>query len=357
MDSNSLNYFPVLKTKDAELRAISNLDNYVSESILPVFELTKSRITKKNVIGDIAKRVQEIAKIQVKRPFILDVTTDNKQTNSQTAALLNPMAGYRNWQAFLAAYADLNIIPMIHINFELDATLSETSNFVRASSLNYKTLALRLPPDLAEEDYSEIFDAITPYLGHAKLDVLLDARCIRSFAKKNGIRPIVSQFIESSDCVHMLADGRDWLRNVVCIAGSFPLIVSKEGGDEKGDFEIFEQSLWTALRGIRPHLKFGDYASINAEQVEIGGGTFVPRIDFCTNDRFFYHRFRRHEGSYAKCAKKVISDSNYRSLNSWGDDEIFTAATATPTGISPSFWISARANRYMTNRAKLYGAK
>ncbi|WP_417480444.1 beta family protein [Maricaulis maris] len=357
MDSENFSYFPILKTKDAELRAISNLDILTAGKILPTYELTKSRITKKDSIGDIAKRVQEIANIQGKRPFILDVTTDPKQTNSQTEALLSPTAGYRNWQVFLGAHSALNVIPIIHIDFVLDPSLTETTEFVKAASHSYSTLALRLPPYLEKIEYEQILNAVTPHLEESKIDLLLDAGCIRKVAKKEGINPIANQFSDSFQEIIRISKNIEWLRHVVCIAGSFPLIVSQEGGDEKGDFEIYEQTLWTSLRGVQPRFKFGDYASINAAQVEIRGGTFVPRIDFCTDDRFFYHRYRRNEGSYAKCARQVVDDVNYRTFGTWGDEEIMTAATAIPSGISPSFWISTRANRYMTHRTRIYQAK
>lgn len=356
MDFNSYNYFPVLKTKDAELRAVSNLDSDTMDRILPIYELTKSRITKKDPIGNISKRLEDIGRIQATRPFILDVTTDPKQKNSQTEAMLVPNGGYHNWRAILTSHHEMNITPIIHINFELDANLNETSKFVSICSSNYEAFAVRLPPDLDIEIYEEILNAITPNLNGAKLDVILDAGCIRDTVKRDGIKQITDEFHQCFNAILKLSGDTTWVRNIICIAGSFPLIVSKEGGDESGDFEIYEHTLWSLLKDKYPTVKFGDYGSINAQQVEIKGGTFVPRIDFCTDDTFFYHRYRRDKGSYSKCAQMVEADRNYLDFGTWGDDEITIAALGKPSGISPSFWISTRANRYMSHRAALYSS-
>ena len=69
-------YFPIIKTRDSELRCFKNLTQKQWEKILPIYELTKSRKTKLAPDGDISKRMDEINKIQGGRPFILDLTTE-----------------------------------------------------------------------------------------------------------------------------------------------------------------------------------------------------------------------------------------------------------------------------------------
>jgi len=355
MDLSNFCYHPILKTKDAELRAISNLDFNSASKTLPIFELTKSRITKKDSVGDIAKRVSQIREIQRDRPFILDVTTDTNQVNDQTKILLTPENGYECWRQFLNAHHDLSLIPVIHIDFELDPELEETKKFVQLASRNHSILAARIPPGLDEHEYKEIFDAISPSLGLTKLYVLLDAGCIRKKFKATGnLDEIKSTFSSSIRSIFKLSTNRSWLLQLVSISGSFPPVVSVEGGDESGRFSILEHRVNLSLRQAFPLIKLGDYGSINAQQTEMRGGTFVPRIDFCNDENFFYHRFRRDKGAYIKCAQEVLKNPHYSSLGTWGDEEIMAAANGKPSGISPSFWISVRANRYMSSRVKLY---
>ncbi|WP_435367392.1 beta family protein, partial [Klebsiella pneumoniae] len=98
---------------------------------------------------------------------------------------------------------------------------------------------------------------------------------------------------------------------------------------------------------------YGDYASINIEQIEIKGGTFVPRIDVSLENIIFYKRYRRNAGSYQKCAEYILKDKRYAAMDIWPDKEIAKAKGNEPSGISPSFWISVRMNHFMNTRVKL----
>lgn len=48
-------YFPILKSRDAELRAYEKLSDTDKIKILPILELTRSRITQKNQKGSVKK--------------------------------------------------------------------------------------------------------------------------------------------------------------------------------------------------------------------------------------------------------------------------------------------------------------
>lgn len=352
MDWTSFIYFPVLKTKDAELRAISAIDVSYRKFMLPVYEITKSRITKNDSLGDILKRLNQIKAIQGDLPYILDVTTDLKQKNSQIESLLSPVNGYECWRHWLDLNCNDQIVPMIHVNFELDEDLSEAKAFVAAVTHKYKKMALRLPADLDQEEYEEILGAIISELGDTRLYILLDEGCIRDRVKVSGLAPITDLYQRAFDMISVLPTASRWLERVICISGSFPYLVSAEGKDDVGEFPIYEHSLYVSLRHNRPGLQFGDYASINVKQIEMRGGTFVPRVDFCSSAKFYYYRKRRDVGSYVWCAGKVLADPNYVSNSSWGDGEIINAAAGTPSGINPSFWISVRACNYMIRRVK-----
>lgn len=357
MDWNSFIYFPVLKTKDAELRAIAAVDLSYRQKMLPVYEITKSRITKKDSLGDIVKRLDQIKNIQGKLPYILDVTTDSKQKNAQIESILSPVNGYECWKDWLELNCGSHIIPMIHVNFELDEDLDEAKAFVSSVTDRYSKLALRLPADLEGEEYEEIINAIVSELNDTRLYILLDEGCVRDRVKSAGMTAISDSYQRAFTKIALMPGVSEWLEKIVCIAGSFPYMVSAEGkGDEQGEFEIFEHSLFLSLKHNRPKLQFGDYASINVKQIEMRGGTFVPRIDFCTDTKFYYYRKRRDAGSYVWCAKKVVVNPMYASHGSWGDDEITSASLGAPSGISPSFWISVRACNYMIRRVKILSA-
>ncbi|MEV9761673.1 hypothetical protein AB0T36_20465, partial [Escherichia coli] len=105
------NYFPIMKTRDAELKAMSKLSSGVFDHILPIYELTKSRKAKIAPDGDIHRRMLTIKDIQGERPFILDLTSNEKYINDQIRQLVDEKDGYYEWRYFINLYNLLNSEP------------------------------------------------------------------------------------------------------------------------------------------------------------------------------------------------------------------------------------------------------
>lgn len=346
-------YFPIVKTRDAELRCFRNLNPRSFEKVLPIYELTKSRITKKAPDGDIYRRMKQIEEIQAGRPFILDLCTDEKYINPQIEQLLSGAHGFRDWQYFIFdLHVNLNIIPMVHIFEDDDGVLPDVEEFVKEASCKVNNLAVRMPFDLDKENVEKYLEPIVNNLNPScKLYVILDA----GFVRDKEVSSLVDCFIGSCSGT---VKYRECIEDVVILTTSFPSSPATEGGhDSSGKFLIIEEDVY---EGVREEfdVKYGDYASINTEQIEMKGGTFVPRIDVASLDgrSFSYKRYRRQAGGYALCAKKTIEDTdNYTPLDIWADEEIALAAKDMPTGISPAFWISVRMNYYIETRLRLRG--
>lgn len=344
-------YFPIIKTRDSELRCFENIDSDDFDKILPIYELTKSRVTSKAPDGDIYRRMKKIAEIQKERPFILDLCTDNRYINPQIEQLLSHYNGFKEWHYFVFdLHSDLNIIPMIHIYEDDDGKLTDVEEFVRLASRKAKFLAVRLPHDLGSENIDYYLSPIISNMSDGcKLYVVFDAGFIRYSDKSN----VIDLFIESYGAAKLYEQK---IESIVMLCTSFPSNVAQEGGgDSSGSFMIYEEDVYRGVLQECP-IKYGDYASINTEQIEMKGGTFVPRIDVASLDglSFSYKRYRRNVGGYVNCAKGVISDSiNYKPLGVWADKEIELAAADEPSGISPSFWISVRMNYYIKTRILL----
>ncbi|KDA93300.1 beta family protein [Pantoea agglomerans] len=335
-------YFPLLKTRDAELKAVSKFNSEDFDNVLPIYELTKSRKTKVAPDGDIHRKMSAIKEIQGGRPFILDVTSNEKYINYQLEQLLDENNSFYEWQYFINLYSDLNVIPMIHLYDEDDFT--EVSGFVKTMSETKKHLAVRLPYDL--DNYKKYIKPIYDNLfNDCKLYVILDGEQVMK--GKSGT--ITDDFIFACS---ELEEFEQKIEDIITVCTSFPLSPAAEGNDDHGEFFILEEEIFKKVSSEWP-IKYGDYASINIQQVEIKGGTFVPRIDICLENEFIYKRYRRNAGSYALCAKKMVADERYKPLGVWADEEISSAANGEPSGISPSFWIAVRMNYYMTSRTRL----
>lgn len=344
-------YFPLIKTRDSELRCFKAITDQQWKSVLPIYELTKSRKTKIAPDGDIAKRMREIGEIQKERPFILDLTTDPKYINYQIEQLLNDENGFLEWQYFLFdIYGNLNIIPVIHLYDGDDFT--EVKKFVHdaSSRMHGGQLALRLPFDVPVADIEKYLDEITSSLQFGcKLFLILDVGYFRTDIdqKVSMLNAACSSVEKFNSCIE----------DIVVVSTSFPINPAKEGkNDESGKFEVYEEKLYEEIRREFPYVKYGDYVSINTEQIELKAATFVPRIDILSSDTrvFSYKRYRRADNGYIRCASKVLSECDeYEELAVWANEQIHLAAEGNPTGISPSFWISVRMNYYFERKIRL----
>nr|WP_082212245.1 hypothetical protein [Endozoicomonas montiporae] len=177
-----------------------------------------------------------------------------------------------------------------------------------------------------------------------QLIVFLDANFIRDISQDQ-----VSDAIEESYRKIVSIKG---VQKVVMLATSFPKSPAALGKDHEGEFDILEEKLYQNL-SRKVDIGYGDYASINTQQIEIKGGTFVPRIDICLEDKFIYKRYRRHDGSYQRCAQNMVLDGRYSPLGTWADEEIKLATDGKHSGRSPSFWIAVRINYYVTKKVEM----
>ncbi|ASY75468.1 beta family protein [Pectobacterium polaris] len=339
---NKYVYFPVIKTRDAELKAMSKLPERFFDKILPIYELTKSRKVSIAPDGDIHRRMKSIREIQGGRPFILDLTSSDKYINEQIRQLVDERDGYYEWRYFINIYSDLNIIPMIHIYDEED--FDEVKKFVSEMSSSKELLAVRLPFDL--KDHSVFIDPIYSSLNdNSKVIIIIDAGQV-----DESIASDVKKKIKIA--CNSLNKFNDKIEGVIITMTSFPSTPADYGSYNEGEFPILEEEIYREISKDIP-VKYGDYASINIQQIEIKGGTFVPRIDVSLESSFIYKRNKRSAGSYELCAQKMLGDLRYKPLNIWADLEISLAAKGNPSGISPSFWIAVRMNYFMCSRVLL----
>lgn len=345
------NYFPLIKTRDSELRCFDKLGSEQLNKILPIYELTKSRKTKKSPDGDVNKRMEKIKKIEGKRPFILDVTTDDRYSNYQTRQLVDSYQGFEEWYNFIfSTHKDANIIPTIHIT-DLD-DMSETLKFVHKASqiVKEKRLALRTPVSLDIKQLTTILTSVAGALKEdCKLILVIDAGQL--FSNWTEIHQQACRLLNAS------LFAKEFVSDTVIVSSSFPKNVARAGkSDEHGYFNVHEEELYSKIRNEFKDISYGDYVSINLEQIELITAPFVPRIDIVAKDglSFSYWRRRKNAGGYTDCANELLNSTDYINLHTWADDEIKNAAEGQPTGISPSFWISVRMNYYIQVKLNLH---
>lgn len=337
-------YCPILRTTAAELRGLQNLSLDAAKGILPLMVLTRSQRSKYNPDGRIEKRIEQIKDALGTRPFILDLTDEPSMSNAQIDRILHGApGGFDEWVECVKRMReqDLNVIPVIHYDRAYIKGVRKQIKGLRELSA---TLAFRVDPN--DRELGQYLDVFSKCMPLSDLILILDARYLSLSNNSSGD---YAAYFESS--LEIVNDAEGPPRAIVCAFSSFPESVTRKnyGGDRDGVFPVGELVTHRNLqsRGVVA----GDYASVHPVRYRIGGGTWIPRIDFLgTDGKFHYYRRRREDGGYVVAAKHVREDPKYRTATppTWADNEISLAADGEPTGKSPLHWIAVRVNSYIT---------
>lgn len=350
----AISYVPVIKTADAEVRALENLAEAVKDRITPLLEFTRSRKSTKMAEGDIHRRVKRIAETFSDRSCFFDLTTDPNLSNEQIKNLQLNTGGYQNWTNFLLGYKKEfpKMIPTIQGSDENVADEDEHYRLLKQEIAvladNFDRILYRFPLgyEFLEKDLEEIQQKIPL----DRVVCLIDAEYIPK--DKSGVYAanalsVVKQLLKMSP-------------SAVVVAGtSFPQ-KPKYGGDEEGRMVLEEKLLYQGVTKTVKDVVYGDYATIHPSRNDQSGGNgWVPRVDMPTNEELFYYRYRKEQAeetyapAYERAAKKVAATADYRAVakqlkGCWGVEQIKAASDGLPPGLSPSFWISVRMNIHMS---------
>lgn len=371
-------YFPVLKTRPAEVLAYDNLDISVKDGILPIIEMTGAlgytypknykienlRGTKRP--GDISKKRKKILDLLENRRFILDITDDDTLKyyglSEKIGDLLDPSSGYKAWVNFLTADEQFKkqVIPTIQFN----------TNYVSDLLMQIKTLAdifdyiaIKLPVFLSAKDKSDysirfniqiqqILDFIAQQINIGKLILILDFGYISDFLK-------FTQIIENG--ISYIKDVSK-LKAIIPISSSYPnFVVTVKKPIDMVENLISSLVIKKLKLSINANnIYHGDFAGIHPTKYEMGGGGWVPRVDYIVRDlhtkepkQYDYIRGIKRNTSteYQSLAHMVIHSPNYspiEEIQTFGDEAILRKSQNTEEGKVPSYWIAVRSNLYMT---------
>jgi hypothetical protein len=341
-------YLPTLKTSDAELRAVKHLSDGIKKQMCPIFELTRSRKTKKDPQGSLLKRIEQVKEIHGHAPAIIDLTVEEALINPEMDLLFDEANGYDAWCIFAEVNFPASYIPCLQFSEG-----SSIQNFRQQASRllqSFPKVALRLSvTDLeATELYEEVYDEI----GHEKLILIANVKFV-----EHGM-------LNYSDglCVNFLKNVvGNRIPNLICFPSSgFPRAVGSGdyGNDRFGSFPALEISLFNKLSAQFPSLPiaYSDFGSVHPIRYEAAFSNWVPRVDIPLDGNYSYTRIRRGEGGYAAAARLALAKYGNDLTNCWGTEQIRLAAAGTPPGSNPSFWISVRINMWITEQVERLSA-
>lgn len=352
-------YVLILKTGDAELRAIENsIIDY--KNIFPIIELTRGRKSKNDEIGLIKKRLDKIKTVFRGFNICLDLTTSSSLSNGEIDELYSTDNGYQKWIDFLQELKEekvfKSISPTILVNPDEPNFSDNLKLQVEKITSTFDSLVYRnsLADDGCYDDIELIKDIINK--SGKKFYFIIDCEYIApgawtSFANKAKIR---------------IAKIRKLIYETQFIVAStsYPNNISEIGKDDEDTFRLNEIDLHSDIKRNYDSLNilYGDYGSINPirnDDIFMSRG-WVPRIDVALPHEIFYKRERRPKGiheysaTYIRVARKVSLDSrfpNHLSTN-WGINQIISCSKGSSPGSQPSFWISVRMNIHIEQQIK-----
>lgn len=363
-------YAIVIKTGDAELRAIENLPSATTSKLFPVIEITRGRKisdkSKKKLEGagevdveiyPFRNRLEKLKTAFKNHTVCIDLTTESLLSSKTIDRMFNPNNGYENWINFLVNLKDekcfKEIVPCVIMNWD-DLNFEENLRLqIRNLSKNFNALLYR--NSIADDFCYEDIDIIKSELGDSELVLMIDCGYILPASRHIFIEKTQYRLSE-------LKKRLPYTKYIIC-GTSFPKQVSGFGNDYSDTFSLEEKIVFDELSKNNDNLVYGDYGTINpvrSDDIIMSRG-WIPRIDVPLENEIYYYRLRRpkgissYQGTYIEVARHSKSDPNFpiKLRGNWGVDEILRCAEGKPSSASPSFWISVRMNIHIQQQIDL----
>lgn len=349
-------YALILKTGEAEIKALQNTSVSIREHLFPIIELTRGRKlpTKKGQTPPdeqypFNSRLEKIKTIFANQVVGIDITSDENLMSKQINDLYNPANGYQNWIDFLLELKSENIfseiIPSIVINGEDDNFEYNLLEQVRSLKKNFSFLIYR--NDIVDENCYSDFDLLKEELNDINLLLIIDCAYVvqaaqhtyadKAIARINNLRKILPESTK-----------------YIISSTSFPNNINEIGNDSNDSFRVCEIDIYNKLISqLGSHnLIYSDYGSINPIRNDaiIMARGWIPRIDTPLFYEIYYYRKRRAKGitqyssTYSEVARLVISDKRFPKhlSTNWGINQILNCANGDAPASNPAFWISVR---------------
>ena len=348
-------YCLLFKTGDAEIRGLEQSNNIASK-IFPIVELTRGRLSVKDKVGLISKRLQKLNNIFSNQTICLDLTTDKNLTNNEITNYYSYENGYSNWINFIkkvnSDYSFKEIIPTILLDTD-DPNLAKNL-LLQVENLSKISSKIAYRSNIVDEGYWEDLSVIEGYLNKSSVELLfiIDCEYLPAGAVYRAVDLINARITNVKSKINTVT--------FVVVSTSFPRYVSDIGNESYDLFPISEIELYDHVKRINPDILYGDYGSINPirnDTITMARG-WRPRIDVPTHQGIYYYRIKRNTYSYAY-AYTMVAGLAYKDekfphyLNgNWGVNQIIECKNGNAPGSSPSFWISVRFSIFIDMQIK-----
>lgn len=329
-------YFPTLRTRQAELKGLEQLDHDRKRQIVPL--LTLGRWPK---AVDFTKAADKARDCMAGLPYFLDLTTDARHLIEHQSTLRDPTDGFAAWRTFVSGYP--SAIPVIQ------TPSGAFGPEVRDQVLNFEGQVGRVAFRIRDfsADTPIVIAALQEMRDPYKAIVFVDCQYIR-----NALSAYIAASVATIDSLRAAFPGLV----IVVLSTSFPLSTvsfSDPATQRSGFIDIQERSLHSSIGGDSV-ATYGDHASIHSvvyDDTTIM--TWAARIDFPRELDWHFERRPRvqSEAGYIECAQSLTaSEPDLGNRNIWGEQMIIDAAAGRPHAKAPAPWISVRVNIHLSRQ-------
>ncbi|MDR2125294.1 MAG: beta family protein [Prevotellaceae bacterium] len=352
-------YSVIIKTGEAEIRAIENSDKSILNQIFPLIEITRGRKIKNEIDPyPFDKRLSKLKETFAGQKVAFDLTSDDALSSPKIEELYNYANGYQNWINFLLQIKAENtlkeIVPTILLNTE-DENFNENL-VLQVQNIKQNFTSILYRNSILDENCYDDFELLKNEFQDTNLYIMIDCE----------YTPQASQNNFAEKAIARIQNIKSILTNVdvkfIVSATSFPNNVTDLGDVESDTFSLAEIQIYNAVNNKIPNIIYGDYASINPKRndtITMARG-WIPRIDVALQDSIYYYKKRRPQGisayatTYTQVAQSVVRDDKFPTDlgNNWGIQQINTCAKGGAPSSTPRFWISVRMNIHITQQVK-----
>lgn len=336
-------YFPFVKSKRGELKALANLNSRTADNILPVIDVHRKNNPEKELENHLDSVCSQIITMWESRKFIVDLF--DLDASLRTSSGEHPLRHVLR----VLDKANANFVPCTGLDRD------ESFNKELLNSGVSGSIALRLQREDIQApvlSISEIFELLS-FLGIEPVNVilLLDLREI-----------VVNPLVLASECAEFLGeiyDAAQW-ETVVLAGSAMPRSLSERVDvNSEGIICRSEIELWNAVRGqVSEPPVFGDYGITNPEYIDLDpriiSSRMTPSIRYTLVEDWYIVRGESFKKSghkqYHDLARLVEGSPHYYGQGySYGDRYLAERATSngnTGPG-TPETWITAGLNHHI----------
>ena len=337
-------YFPILRTRNAELTGLGALDDEQKDAILPLISLGKWP----NSDG-IDKALTKVRECIGDRPYMLDLSKDLQHQNDAVRDLLNPERGFAQWLTFLKGVPQ--VVPVVQ--FSSDARVRDIVRQAQAIEREGRQTVFRVRNYQSDLDHA--LAALYALDMPENALIVIDAGYIRDLSTKRIKSGVLESVLKSIN--RIVEEVPEASR--VLTGTSYPRSVTQfldKGVETSGKIDMLERVLYDEIGA--DIVKYGDHASIHSVVYDDASGMFVPRLDIPSDNSWNFERRPKRKGdAFVEIAQKVLVDFPELEHDSgWGAQMIRNTARGTGKGISGApTAISVRVNLHIAYQLSTFG--